>query len=106
MGCDVRKPVFVRWFANNKGADQPAHLRSLISPFVNRFLESSIWKLATGEISFFYVVSVAEETVLNLALTETPKTGFLAKRPKSNLKLKLFRSSGGEEQKSRQKPEF
>ena len=38
-------------FANNTGVDQPAHPRSLISPFVIRFLESTICKLATGEIS-------------------------------------------------------
>ena len=29
-------------FANNKGADQPAHLRSLISAFFIRFLQSII----------------------------------------------------------------
>ena len=28
----------LRWFANNKGADQPAHTRSLISAFVIRLL--------------------------------------------------------------------
>ena len=38
-------------FANNTGADQPAHPRSLISAFVIRFFESTICKLATGEIS-------------------------------------------------------
>ena len=38
-------------FANNTGTDQPAHLPSLISTFVIRFLESTICKLATGEIS-------------------------------------------------------
>ena len=38
-------------FANNTGADQPAHPRSLISAFVFRLLESTICKLATGEIS-------------------------------------------------------
>ena len=40
-------------FANNKGADQPAHPRILISTFVIHFLESNISKLATGEISIF-----------------------------------------------------
>ena len=40
-------------FANNTGADQPAHPRSLISAFVVRYLESTICKLATGTISFF-----------------------------------------------------
>ena len=40
-----------------------------------------ICKLATGEISIFKLVSVAEETGLKLALSDTPKTGFLASRP-------------------------
>ena len=39
--------------ANNTGADQPAHPRSLISAFVLRFLKSIIGALATGEISTF-----------------------------------------------------
>ena len=40
-------------FANNTGADQPGHPRSLISAFVIRFLENMIRKLAAGEISIF-----------------------------------------------------
>ena len=32
------KKTCLRRFANNKGADQPAHARSLISTFVIRFL--------------------------------------------------------------------
>ena len=32
-----RKETRLRGFANNKGADQPAHPRSLISAFVIRF---------------------------------------------------------------------
>ena len=51
----------LRWFANNKGVDQPAHPRSLISAYVIHLLESSISKLATSKISLFYVVSVAEQ---------------------------------------------
>ena len=43
----------LRWLANNTGADQPAHPRSLISAFVIRILERTISKLATSEISFF-----------------------------------------------------
>ena len=39
--------------ANNTGVDQPVHPRSLISTFVIHFLESTISKLATGEISIF-----------------------------------------------------
>ena len=34
----------LRGFANNKGADQPAHPRSLISDFVIRFLENIIYE--------------------------------------------------------------
>ena len=68
-------------FTNNTGADQPAHPHSLISAFVIRLLESIISRLATGEISTFKLVSVAEETDLKLALLETPKTGFVATRP-------------------------
>ena len=37
--------------ANNKGADQPAHPRRLISTFVIRLLKSIISRLATSEIS-------------------------------------------------------
>ena len=45
----------------------------LIIAFVIRFLESIISKLATGEIAGFLIVSVAEETGLNLALLKTPE---------------------------------
>ena len=48
MGLDARKHV--RGFANNTGADQPAHQRSLISAFVIRFLERAISELAADEI--------------------------------------------------------
>ena len=50
--------------ANNKGTDQPAHPRSLISTFVCRSIESIISRL-----------SVAEETGLSIALSKTLKTG-------------------------------
>ena len=46
------------------------------------FLESIISNLVKSEISTFQLVSVAEQAGLNLALSETPKTGFLATRPK------------------------
>ena len=77
-----RKKTCLRGFANNTGADQPAQPRSLISALVIRFLKSTIFNLATRKISIFYLVSVTEETGLKFALTETPKTGFLATRPK------------------------
>ena len=52
MGLDVRKPV-LGGLPTIHGADQPAHLRSLISAFVIRFLESIIYKHAADEISIF-----------------------------------------------------
>ena len=71
-----REKTCLRRFANNKGADQPAHPRRLISAFVIRFLESTISKLATSEISIFQLVPVAEETGLRLALSQTPEDRF------------------------------
>ena len=38
-------------YANNKGADQPAHLHSLISPFIVRCLDSIIYLLSKCKIS-------------------------------------------------------
>ena len=40
-------------YAYNIGADQPAHLRSLISAFVIPVFESTLSWLATSEISIF-----------------------------------------------------
>ena len=48
-----REKTCLRGFANNTGADQPAHPRSLISAFVIRFLKSTICRLATDEHSNF-----------------------------------------------------
>ena len=76
-----REKTCLLGFANNKDADQPAHPRRLISALVIRFLESLISKLATSENSIYLIVSVAGVTGLNLALSETPKTGFVASRP-------------------------
>ena len=54
LGLESRCEKTCLWrFANNTGADQPAHLRSLISDFVICYLKSIISKLATGEISIF-----------------------------------------------------
>ena len=55
-------------FANNKCADQPVHLRRLISAFVIRFLEITISRLATSKISTFSLISVAVETGLKFTL--------------------------------------
>ena len=57
-------------------------LRSLISAFVIRFLESIISKLAMySAISIFLLASLAKETNLSLALSETLKTDFFSLRP-------------------------
>ena len=48
-----REKTCLRWLANNIGADQPVHPRSLISAFVIRLLEGIISRLATDEISVF-----------------------------------------------------
>ena len=48
-----REKTCLRGFANNIGADQPAHRHSLISAFVIRFLKSAITGLAMGKISNF-----------------------------------------------------
>ena len=53
-------------YANNKGADQPAHPRSLISAFVVRCLDSIIHLVSISEISSLYLAFVAEQTGLSL----------------------------------------
>ena len=75
-------------YAKNKGADQPAHLRSLISTFVFRCLDSIISLVSIYEISSLYLASVAVQAGLSIPLSQTPKTGFLLTR------LKLYRKRG------------
>ena len=53
-------------YANNKGADQPAHLRSLISAFVVSCLDSIIPLVSISEIASLKIVSVAEQAGLRL----------------------------------------
>ena len=67
-------------YANNKGADQPAHSHSLISAFVVRCLDSMIPLVSIPEISSLYLASVTVHTGLSLPLSQTPKTGFLMAR--------------------------
>ena len=52
-------------YANNKGADQPAHPRSLISTFVVRCLDSIMPLVSISEISRLKLVAVAEQTGLS-----------------------------------------
>ena len=46
-------PLLTLGFANNKGADQPAHPRRLISAFVIHLLESIKSRLARSKISIY-----------------------------------------------------
>ena len=69
-------------FENNKGADQPALPRSLISASViigNCHIKTCYKR---SEILIFLLVSVAEQAGLSMARSETPKTEFLRTRPK------------------------
>ena len=65
-------------FANNKGADQLVHPRSLVSVFAIHKLKRIVFKLAPSEISLFYLVSLAEKAGFGMILSETLKTGFVA----------------------------
>ena len=75
MSRAMRKCVLSS-FANNKGADQPAHPCSLISAFVVRCLDSIISLNSIAEISRFYLASVAAQVGLCLAQSETPEDTF------------------------------
>ena len=61
-------------YANNKGADQAAHPRRLISTFVVRCLDSMIGILAISKVSRFYLV--AERACLNLTWLKIPEDTF------------------------------
>ena len=62
--------------ANNKGADQPAYPRSLISAFVVRCLDSVMSLVSVIKISSLVLVSVAEQASLSLTWSETPEDTF------------------------------
>ena len=64
----------------NEGADQPAHLRSLISSFVVRCLDSIIPLLAITEISRLQLVFIDEQAGLSFTWLNIPETGFLVRR--------------------------
>ena len=64
-------------YVNNKGADQPAHPCSLISPLVFRCLDSIILPVSISQISSLCLASVAAQASFSLTWLQTPKTGFL-----------------------------
>ena len=63
-------------YANNKGADQPAHPRSLISAFVVRCLDSVMSLVSVTKISSLMLASVDEQAGLSLTWSETPEDTF------------------------------
>ena len=63
-------------YANNKGAYQPAHSRSLISTFVARCLVRMIYILALSKVSRSLVVIVAEQAGLNLTWSKISEDTF------------------------------
>ena len=63
-------------YANNKGADQPAHPRSLISTFVVRCLDSAVCVLAISKVSRFKLASTGERAGLNLTWSKISKDTF------------------------------
>ena len=63
-------------YANNKGADQPAHPCSLISAFVVHCLDSIIPLVSISEISSLYLASVAAQAVFESYLVANPEDRF------------------------------
>ena len=63
-------------YANNKGADQPALPRGLISTFVVHCLDSIIPLLAISKISISLLASEAEQAGLKSTLVENPEDRF------------------------------
>ena len=71
-------------YANNKGPDQPAHPRSLISAFVSRCLDSIIPLVSVSKIPSLFLASVAEYT-----LVANPEDGF----SRDETRIKSIRAS-------------
>ena len=63
-------------YTNNKGADQPAHPRRLISAFIVCCLDIIISLDFIAEISRLWLASVAAQACLCQAWSETPEDTF------------------------------
>ena len=63
-------------YANNKGEDQSAHPRILISAFLVRCLNSMIHLISLSEISSLYLAFLAAQAGLCLTWSQAPKIGF------------------------------
>ena len=78
-------------YANNKGADQSAHLRSLISAFVVRCLDSVMSLVSVTKISSLKLASVAGQASLSLTWSETPEDTFSHDEAQMLTSCKKFR---------------
>ena len=63
-------------YTNNKGADQPARPRSLISAFIVRCLDSVMSLDSVTKISSLMLASVAEQASWSLTSSEPPEDTF------------------------------
>ena len=70
----MRKRVLCH--ANNIGADQPAHPRSLISAFVVRCLDSVMSLVSVTKLSSLMLATVAEQASLSLIWSEISEDTF------------------------------
>ena len=71
-------------FANNKDADQPAHLRSLVSAFV-----FAVWKVSDLNMLQAKFQFSSLSLKLRRLLSECPKTGFVVWRSMYNTKVMI-----------------
>ena len=76
-------------YVNNQDTDQPAHLRSLISVFVIRCLDSSIPVFAMSKVSRLWLASVAEQTIWVLP-GQKPQRQVLSWRGSNNSLVKYW----------------
>ena len=72
-------------YANNKGADQPAHPRCLISAFVVRYLDNKIPILAIVKHSRLLLVSVAEQAGLSINWVADSQKQVFSRRGSNNI---------------------
>ena len=64
-------------YANNKGADEPVHPRSLISAFVVRCLDSVMSLVSVTNISSLMLAAVAAQAVCVWPGRKLPKSCFV-----------------------------
>ena len=94
---DARKPVF-------RVCEQQMRRPACVSTQSDQricylLMENIISRLTTSEISIYWLVSVAEETGLSLALSKIPKTGFVASRPINKENGNKLKDDNGSERK-------